>query len=147
MALRQRASLRRTQTSDTRGLKARSANRSSRNPRSSKSQPTIKLVPRDASLEVFLDPKKEFDAPLAIPANRPQAAPSKVDVAVRTLGELESVVIAALFPPAGGPPATLEEVSEELGMSVAEVRNIADEALRGLRGGRSTTQRLSKAWN
>ena len=147
MALRQRASLRRTQASDNRDLKSRSVNRSSRKPRSSKSQANIKLVPRDPSLEAFLDPNKEFDSPLSIPVDRPEAAPSKVEVAVRTLGELESAVLTALFPPAGGPPATLEEVSEDLGMSIAEVRNIADEALRGLRGGRTSAQRLSKAWN
>jgi len=76
-----------------------------------------------------------------------EPAPSRVEAAVKTLGKLESEVIAALFPPNGEPPATLEEISEELGMTVPEVQNIADEALRGLRGIRSGPQRVSKAWN
>jgi DNA-directed RNA polymerase sigma subunit (sigma70/sigma32) len=41
----------------------------------------------------------------------------------------------------------MEEISKDLGMTVEEVRNIADEALRGLRGLRSGAPRVSKAWN
>jgi DNA-directed RNA polymerase sigma subunit (sigma70/sigma32) len=110
------------------------------------------LVSPDERLEQFLDPSCDFDLPfvppaVVQPANHPAEAPSRVEVAVRTLGQLESEVIAALFPPNGEPPATLEEISKELGMTVGEVRNIADEALRGLRGVRSGAQRISKAWN
>jgi DNA-directed RNA polymerase sigma subunit (sigma70/sigma32) len=104
-------------------------------------------VSNDKLLEQFLNPSCDFDAPLIPSGDQPEATPSRVDVAVRTLGKLESEVIAALFPPNGEPPATLEEISKELGMTVAEVQNIADEALRGLRGVRSSAQRISKAWN
>jgi len=76
-----------------------------------------------------------------------ESSPTRVEVAVTTLGKLESAVIAALFPPNGDAPSTLEEISKELGMTVAEVQNIADEALRGLRGVRTGAQRISKAWN
>jgi DNA-directed RNA polymerase sigma subunit (sigma70/sigma32) len=105
------------------------------------------LVSIDKELEQFLDPGCEFEAPVAVPVSTTEPAPSRVEAAVKTLGKLESEVIAALFPPNGEPPATLEEISNELGMTVAEVQNIADEALRGLRGLRSGPQRVSKAWN
>ena len=101
----------------------------------------------DERLAQFLDPTFDFLAPAMPPLEQPAEAPSRVEVAVQTLGKLESEVIAALFPPNGEPPATLEEVSNELGMTVAEVQNIADEALRGLRGVRTSAQRISKAWN
>ena len=76
-----------------------------------------------------------------------ETSPSRVQTAVETLGKLEMEVIAALFPPSGEPPATIEEVAHTLGMSAEEVKNIADEALRGLRGLRPIAQRVSKAWN
>jgi hypothetical protein len=107
----------------------------------------IKLVSTDKQMEQFLDPSLDFEGPVVPSGEEPGATPSRVEVAVRTLGKLESEVIAALFPPTGEPPATLEEVSKELGMTVAEVQNIADEALRGLRGVRTSAQRVSKAWN
>jgi DNA-directed RNA polymerase sigma subunit (sigma70/sigma32) len=98
-------------------------------------------------IEQFLKADFDFEATLAVIAEQPAATPSKVEVAVKTLGKLESEVIAALFPPTGEPPATLDEISRDLGMTVAEVQNIADEALRGLRGLRTGSQRISKAWN
>jgi DNA-directed RNA polymerase sigma subunit (sigma70/sigma32) len=107
----------------------------------------MKLVTNEPGLDAFLDPKREFEAPVTPPLKRPEATPSRVTAAVNTLGKLESAVLAALFPPSGEPPATLEEISEELGMSIDEVKNIADEALRGLRGGCTSHQRVSKAWN
>ncbi|MEY4670073.1 MAG: hypothetical protein RL518_2772 [Pseudomonadota bacterium] len=112
-----------------------------------RSNPNIKLVSADKRLEQFLDPSCDFDAPCIPSVKESPANPSRVEAAVRTLGKLESEVIAALFPPSGEPPATLEEISKDLGMSVAEVQNIADEALRGLRGVRTSAQRVSKAWN
>jgi DNA-directed RNA polymerase sigma subunit (sigma70/sigma32) len=105
------------------------------------------LVSTDKQLEQFLNPECDFDAPFLPSPEQPEATPSRVEVAVKTLGQLESEVIAALFPPNGEPPATLDEISKELGMTVAEVQNIADEALRGLRGVRTSAQRISKAWN
>lgn len=149
MGLRQRKSLVRCQTTEGEQPKRKS---SSRNPRKSKApsprrNPNIKLVSIDKELEQFLDPSCDFEAAISLPVAANEPSPSRVEAAVKTLGKLESEVIAALFPANGAAPATLEEVSEELGMSVAEVQNIADEALRGLRGLRSGPQRLSKAWN
>jgi DNA-directed RNA polymerase sigma subunit (sigma70/sigma32) len=101
----------------------------------------------EKELERFLDPSYDFEQAIALPTTPTVNSPTRVEAAVKTLGKLESEVIAALFPPNGEPPATLEDISEELGMTVAEVQNIADEALRGLRGLRSGPQRISKAWN
>jgi len=149
MGLRQRKSLSRCQTTEGDQPKQKSSSRSPKKASTAKtrSNPNIKLVSNDKLLEQFLNPSCDFDAPLIPSGDQPEATPSRVDVAVRTLGKLESEVIAALFPPNGEPPATLEEISKELGMTVAEVQNIADEALRGLRGVRSSAQRISKAWN
>jgi hypothetical protein len=97
---------------------------------------TKKLVANEPGLDAFLDPKNPFEEPAAPPLKRPEEAPSRVIAAVDTLGKLESAVLTALFPPTG-----------ELGMSTDEVKNIADEALRGLRGGCASYQRVSKAWN
>lgn len=149
MGLRQRKSLQRCQTPEGEQPERKSSSRSSR--KSSKAtvrpNPNIKLVSDDERLEQFLDPSFDFQAN-AIPAPaQPGDSPSRVEVAVQTLGKLESEVIAALFPSNGEPPATLEEISKDLGMTVAEVQNIADEALRGLRGVRTSAQRISKAWN
>jgi DNA-directed RNA polymerase sigma subunit (sigma70/sigma32) len=105
------------------------------------------LVSADDQLEQFLNAECDFEALVTGTPHQASSTPSRVEVAVKTLGKLESEVIAALFPSNGEPPATLEEVSQELGMTVAEVQNIADEALRGLRGLRSGSQRVSKAWN
>lgn len=125
--------------------------KASKSPRSrsktSQLNATIKLAATVNPLDQFLDPACDFEAPIAPSTPQSASTPSRVDVAVKTLGKLESEVINALFPPCGAPPATLEEVSQDLGMTVAEVQNIADEALRGLRGLRNGTQRISKAWN
>ena len=151
MGLRQKASLRRTQISDQQDLNQRSSSPSPRKSKTTK-RPAMKLVTKkllahEPGLDAFLDPKNPFEEPAAPPLKRPEGAPSRVIAAVDTLGKLESAVLTALFPPTGEPPATLEEISEELGMSTDEVKNIADEALRGLRGGCASYQRVSKAWN
>jgi hypothetical protein len=149
MGLRQRKSLTRCQSTEGEQPKRKSSSRSPRKPRSSprRSPANIKLVSVEDQIEQFLKADFDFEATLAVIAEQPAATPSKVEVAVKTLGKLESEVIAALFPPTGEPPATLDEISRDLGMTVAEVQNIADEALRGLRGLRTGSQRISKAWN
>lgn len=148
MGLRQRKSLTRCQTNEGEQPERKSSSRSPKKSTRTRSRgnPNIKLVSPDERLEQFLDPSCDFDL-FVPPADQPAEAPSRVEVAVQTLGKLESEVIAALFPPNGEPPATLEEISKELGMTVGEVQNIADEALRGLRGVRTSAQRISKAWN
>jgi len=147
MGLRQRTSLKRTQNTESNELKAKSSTRPSKKLRSRSAKPHIKLVAPESSLSDFLNPNSDFEAPLKPVSNETATAPSRVQTAVGALGKLESEVIAALFPPSGAPPATLQQVSEELGMSVEEVQNIADEALRGLRGARTAIPRISKAWN
>jgi hypothetical protein len=154
MGLRQRKSLTRCQTTEGEQPKRTSSSRSPKKTRSTTRRSTtrrsaapIKLVSVDDQLEQFLNADFDFEAPVSVTSEQPAATPSKVEVAVKTLGKLESEVIAALFPPNGEPPATLEEISNDLGMTVAEVQNIADEALRGLRGLRTGPQRISKAWN
>ena len=107
----------------------------------------MKLVTNEPGLDAFLNPKKTFEEPVALLLKRPEESSSRVVAAVYTLGKLESAVLTALFPPNGAPPSTVEEISEELGMSTDEIKNIADEALRGLRGGCASHQRISKAWN
>lgn len=109
--------------------------------------PSVRLVAIDPQLDRFLDAEQEFDTAVHVNANPAEGSPSRVQAAVETLGKLESEVIAALFPPSGEAPSTLEDVAHALGMTVEEVKNIADEALRGLRGLRLCSQRISKAWN
>lgn len=149
MGLRQRKSQLRCQTSEGEQPKRKSSSQNSKKTRtrSSKRNPNIKLVTVDKELEQFLNPSCDFDPSVTLAADSNEGSPSRVEAAVKTLGQLESEVIAALFPPSGEPPATLEEISKDLGMTVAEVQNIADEALRGLRGLRTSSQRISKAWN
>lgn len=151
MGLRQKSSLRRTQINNRNDLNERPTTSSPRKSKSNR-RPAMKLVTKSAaavepSLDDFLNPQKSFEPPLAIPTSRPRATPDRVAAAVKTLGKLETAVLAALFPPAGEVPASVEEIAEDLGMSVEEVKNIADEALRGLRGGCVGQQRVSKAWN
>jgi DNA-directed RNA polymerase sigma subunit (sigma70/sigma32) len=149
MGLRQRKSLLRCQTSSGEQPQRKSSSRSSlkTSARKNRSHASIKLVIPDEQLDQFLDPSCDYEAPLSAVTTPSNPEPSRVEEAVQTLGKLECAVIAALFPPTGEPPATLEEISRDLGMTIAEVQNIADEALRGLRGVRGSAQRISKAWN
>jgi len=143
MGLRQKTSLKRCQNSERDGLDAKPLKRRSKKSRSAPG--TISLVPTQPHLDEFLDPSSVFEPTLS--SNGAISTPTRVESAVNNLGKLESEVIAALFPPSGEAPASMHEISKELGMSVEEVRNIADEALRGLRGLRNGPQRVSKAWN
>lgn len=149
MGLRQRKSLVRCQSANGEQPQRKSSSRSSlkTSGRKNRSHASIKLVSPDEQLDQFLDPSCDYEAPLSAVKTQANPEPSRVEEAVQTLGKLECAVIAALFPPTGEPPATLEEISRDLGMTIAEVQNIADEALRGLRGVRSSAQRISKAWN
>lgn len=75
-----------------------------------------------------------------------QATAQRVEEAKEALGKLECEVVTALFPPTGL-PESVEEVAARLGMTVKEVRDVADNALRGLRGTKSSRPRLSSVWN
>jgi len=69
----------------------------------------------------------------------------KVGLAVQSLGTLESDILSALYPSNGCEPESIEDIAARLGMSLSEVQNLADNALRGLRG--SGFNRSSTAWN
>jgi hypothetical protein len=75
-----------------------------------------------------------------------QATAERVEEAKDALGRLECEVVSALFP-SSGLPESLEAVAARLGMTVKEVRDVADNALRGLRGTKSSRPRLSTVWN
>jgi len=75
-----------------------------------------------------------------------QATAQRVEEAKEALGKLECEIVTALFPPTGL-PESLEDVATRLGMTVKEVRDVADNALRGLRGTKSSRPRLSSVWN
>ena len=79
-------------------------------------------------------------------ASRGQATVERVEEAKEALGKLESEILSALFP-STGLPASLEEIAQRLGMTVTEVREVSDNALRGLRGTKSSRPRLSTVWN
>lgn len=73
-------------------------------------------------------------------------AAQKVEEAKKCLGNLECEVISALFPPCGL-PQSVEDVAAKLGMNIQEVKDIADNALRGLRGPKTLAPRPSNVWN
>jgi|GEM_PF-3626656 len=70
----------------------------------------------------------------------------KVEEAKKCLGNLECEVLSALFPPCGL-PQSVEEVAAKLGMNTQEVKDIVDNALRGLRGPKAVASRPSNVWN
>lgn len=75
-----------------------------------------------------------------------KATSQRVEEAKEALGKLECEIVTALFP-STGLPASIEEVAMRLGMTEKEVREVADNALRGLRGTKSSRSRLSTVWN
>lgn len=75
-----------------------------------------------------------------------QATAERVEEAKEALGKLECEIVSALFP-SSGLPESLQDVAARLGMTVKEVREVADNALRGLRGTKSSRPRLSTVWN
>jgi DNA-directed RNA polymerase sigma subunit (sigma70/sigma32) len=117
----------------------------------SNATPTLKLqaaAPKpmtDLTLEQLLEIK-----PISVQeetvVGKSEATSERVDEAKEGLGKLECEIISALFP-ASGSPEPLEKIAERLGMTVKEVREVADNALRGLRGTKSSRHRLSTVWN
>ncbi|MEY4701083.1 MAG: hypothetical protein RL326_1270 [Pseudomonadota bacterium] len=99
------------------------------------SEPTLKAIFEDTDSARLRSRSSKSEA----------AATLKVEEAKQSLGSLESEVISALFP-ASGMPESFDEVAARLGMSPLEVKEIADNALRGLRGP-TRTPRTSSAWN
>lgn len=132
---------------------ARSINKQSPRPlnralpsRSNNSQSTSKtpqLATAESVVEFFL--AAPAAAEVASGQQSANGTKEKVEQAKRSLGELECEVISALFP-ASGEPESMESIAIRLGMSVQEVRSLADSALRGLRGNKGLP-RPSSVWN
>lgn len=123
------------------------------------------------SLERFLKGVRRLDlfppsgdpvpGPNAVKAESPSSEPAqphtpgqtqneaieKMDTAIKSLSKLESEVMSALFPTDGSIPQSYELIASRFGMTVEEVKGIADNALRGLRGTRGPNGRISTAWN
>jgi hypothetical protein len=78
--------------------------------------------------------------------NKEQVSTERVEEAKEALGKLECEIVSALFPSSGS-PASFEEIAQRLGMTVKEVREVADDALRGLRSTKSSRSRISTVWN
>jgi hypothetical protein len=74
-------------------------------------------------------------------------AVEKMESALKGLGKLEGEVMNALFPTDGSLPQSYELIANRFGMSVEEVKGIADNALRGLRGAKGPNGRISTVWN
>jgi DNA-directed RNA polymerase sigma subunit (sigma70/sigma32) len=110
-----------------------------------RSRPVVaSLVQSDPILAELLN----ASVPVATPQkDEDPSTQAKVESALQGLGKLESEVIGALFPTDGGLPEPFESVAHRLGMTIEEVKGIADNALRGLRGTRGPANRISTVWN
>lgn len=121
-----------------------SAQPSRKKTKSSSRKAKVTLVPSDPKLKAILSDSASSHLTLQC-SNAEVATARKVEEAKQSLGSLESEVICALFPESGM-PESFEEVAARLGMSPLEVKEIADNALRGLRGPKRAP-RTSSAWN
>jgi hypothetical protein len=99
----------------------------------------------DMTLEELLELKPEALREESA-AEKEQATIQRIEEAKEGLRELECEVVSALFPSSGLPEA-VEDIAKRLGMTVKEVRDVADDALRGLRGTKSSRPRISTVWN
>jgi hypothetical protein len=106
---------------------------------------TAQLASAESVVEFFLAAPAVATAS-SEPSTGANSAHNKVEQAKRSLGDLECEVISALFP-ANGAPESMESIAIRLGMSVQEVRSLADSALRGLRGSKGPLPRPSSVWN
>jgi DNA-directed RNA polymerase sigma subunit (sigma70/sigma32) len=107
----------------------------------------VKLVSSDPALVQFLQPDLLSSSdPKSSNAAR-EVASAKVERAVSSLGKLEAEVIEALFPTSGAAPESFDSLASRLGMTVEQVKGVADNALRDLRGSRRSGLRLSPVWN
>ncbi len=112
--------------------------------KASRRKTRVTVVSSDPNLKAILDNSRS--SKVGVHCSKSEASATlKVEEAKQSLGNLESAVISALFP-ASGMPESFEEVAARLGMSPVEVKDIADNALRGLRGP-TRTPRNSSAWN
>ncbi len=148
MGLRQRSSLKPVgqQENQKPDKKRKALQPRGRYPLSETPQSSIKILRKDPMLSLLLDSGPDGLRPVRDDGHAVSETVIKVEKAVCSLGQLESEVISALFPSDGSSPASFEVIAERLGMTPEEVKGIADNALRGLRGTRGNS-RISKAWN
>jgi hypothetical protein len=107
--------------------------------------PVIKPA-QDLTLEQLLEIEPPYVQEELSQEAREKVAVERVEEAKEALGRLENEIICSLFP-STGLPQSMEEIASRLGMTLKEVQEIADNALRGLRGTRSSRPRLSTVWN
>jgi hypothetical protein len=110
----------------------------------SKNDEVVRLASPLSSLDILLESPMSLQ-PSDSAAND-AATVQKVEEAKNGLGRLESEVISALFP-SNGLPESFESIAIRLGMSVREVKGLADNALRSLRGTKGLPARPSSVWN
>lgn len=155
MALRRKTSLKRATDSEVerseRDPMESSPQKSSRNLQLTKKRPNtpppVSADVIDPVLAGFLNISSEPLAPPPAQENHPDETTARVESALEKLGNLEAAVIAALFPTDGSAPASFEEIAQKLGLTLDEVRGLADNGLRGLRGTKARTPRISTVWN
>jgi|DEB19_MinimDraft_3_1074340.scaffolds.fasta_scaffold51738_1 DNA-directed RNA polymerase sigma subunit (sigma70/sigma32) len=146
MGLRNRSSLKRCADGGADKTATEVASQRSKR-RSALKQVAVHLVSSDPALTAFL---KSPDSSLSKGRSsdvEQEVTAVKVEKAISTLGKLEAEVIEALFPSSGATPESFEDLARRLGMTTEEVKSIADNALRGLRGTRHAGARLSTVWN
>jgi hypothetical protein len=155
MALRRKTSLQRVIDAEFEGAdkgptdsspqKSRSATLQLTKPATPPSQPASEII--DPAIEKFLDMSSLPLAPAPASENALGETTARVEKAMDNLGELESAVIGALFPTDGSPPASFDEVGRKLGLTLEEVRELADNGLRSLRSTTARPPRISTVWN
>jgi hypothetical protein len=167
MALRRKSSLKRVAVSeDQRSESDRQSSAPQKSARgltltpklSAKTQhsaPTVTPEIIDPVLAGFLELNSDPIAPTSVhentrapvQENTPEGTTARVESAIDKLGDLEAAVIAALFPTDGSAPASFEKIAQKLGLTLQEVQSLADNGLRGLRGTKARTPRISTVWN
>lgn len=110
---------------------------------------TVRFSVGDCAIDAFLNCSEGLQ-PIPAPDDGDSATQDsttqKVEEAKQQLGKLECEIISALFPQTGS-PESFDSLALRLGMSIKEVREVADNALRGLRGTKGQTPRPSSVWN
>ncbi len=147
MAARNRASLKTpTEEPSTKSTTRSKPSRPTR--RANLTRVAVQVASSDPTLTQFLKcPIKNTASNGSTDTDAAATASVKVERAIQSLGKLEAEVIAALFPSTGSEPESLDKLAVRLGMTVEEVKAVADDALRDLRGARSGGARISAIWN
>lgn len=155
MALRRKTSLKRvTDSEDERSASDPQSSAPQKSARELKLTAKTSITPPAVTPEIidpvlagFLELNSEPLAPPPTQENAAEETTARVESAIEKLGDLEAAVIAALFPTDGSAPASFEEISKKLGLTLQEVQSLADNGLRGLRGTKARAPRISTVWN